>query len=131
MDSNNLIRNRKEKVVEFDMNTIDSALWKVNFRAGISSIDELQENIFTHFINETLSDYGNNKLNKVKRKLKANKNSGFSNNQQILFLVKDLYSDYDIYNNHLTFFLIKVLLVRYQNGIDVYNYVLRDSAYIK
>jgi hypothetical protein len=30
-----------------------------------------------------------------------------------------------------TFFLIKVLLVRYQNGIDVYNYVLRDSAYIK
>jgi hypothetical protein len=31
----------------------------------------------------------------------------------------------------ITFFLIKVLLVRYQNGIDVYNYVLRDSAYIK
>jgi hypothetical protein len=43
------------------------------------------------------------KLNKVKEKLKANKNSGFSN-QQINLLLKDLYSDYDIYNNYLTFF---------------------------
>jgi hypothetical protein len=39
-----------------------------------------------------------NKLNKVKEKLKAKKNSGFSNNQQIMSFVKDLYSDYDIYN---------------------------------
>jgi hypothetical protein len=81
--------------------------------------DRYYRKTYLPIFNETLSDYGNNKLNKVKRKLKANKNSGFSNNQQIFFLVKDLYSDYDIYNNHLTFFLIKVLLVRYQNGIDV------------
>jgi hypothetical protein len=62
-----------------------------------------RENLPAHFINESLSDvYGDNKVRKIK-KLKA-KNSGFSNNQQILSFVKDLYSDYDIYNNHLAFF---------------------------
>jgi hypothetical protein len=67
-------------------------------------IPELLKTYFTHFINETLSDvYGNNKLNKGKEKSQQIKNSGFSNNQQILPF-KDLYSDYDIYNNHYIFF---------------------------
>ena len=128
----------KYEKVEFDMNTIDSAFMQNKLFKGM-------EFIFKHvdtskvtgktylpiFINETLSDvYGNNKLKKVKEKLKANKNSGFSNNQQILSFVKDLYSDYDIYNNHLTFFDKSFTSPLSKTGIDVYNYVLRDSSYI-
>jgi hypothetical protein len=83
------------------------------------------------FINESLSDvYGDNKLKKTKEKLKANKNSGFSSNQQILSFVNDLYSEYDIYDNHLTFFDKSFTSPLSKTGIDVYNYVLRDSAYV-
>ncbi|WP_418264031.1 DUF5686 family protein [Flavobacterium faecale] len=128
----------KYEKVEFDMNTIDSAFMKRKFFKGM-------EFIFNHvdtsrvtgktylpiFINESLYDvYGNNKISKVKEKLKANKNSGFSDNQQILAFVNDLYSDYDIYSNHLTFFDKSFTSPLSKTGIDVYNYVLRDSAFV-
>ncbi|AWG21242.1 hypothetical protein FFWV33_06695 [Flavobacterium faecale] len=128
----------KYEKVEFDMNTIDSAFMKSKLFKGM-------EFIFKHmdtskvtgktylpiFINESLYDvYGNNKTNKVKEKVKANKNSGFSDNQQILSFVKDLYSNYDIYNNHLTFFDKSFTSPLSKTGIDTYNYVLRDSAFV-
>jgi hypothetical protein len=47
-----------------------------------------------------------------------------------LSFVKDLYSDYNIYSNHLTFFDKSFTSPLSTTGIDVYNYVLRDSAYI-
>ncbi|WP_413999452.1 DUF5686 family protein [Flavobacterium sp. W1B] len=128
----------KYEKVEFDMNTIDSAFMKSKIFKGMEfvfkHIDTSSVTGKTYlpiFINESLSDvYGNNKLKKVKEKLNANKNSGFSDNQQILSFVKDLYSDYDIYNNHLTFFDKSFTSPLSKTGIDVYNYVLRDSAYI-
>jgi hypothetical protein len=49
---------------------------------------------------------------------------------KILSFVKDLYSDYNIYNNYLTFF-DKVYQSASKQGIDVYNYVLKDSAFMK
>ncbi len=128
----------KYEKVEFDMNTIDSAFMKSKLFKGMEfvfkHIDTSRVTGKTYlpiFINESLYDvYGNNKLNKVKEKIKANKNSGFSDNQQILSFIKDLYSDYDIYNNHLTFFDKSFTSPLSKTGIDVYNYVLRDSAYI-
>jgi hypothetical protein len=128
----------KYEKIEFDMNTIDSAYMKNKLFKGMEFIfDHVDTSRVTGktylpiFINESLSDvYGSNKLNKVKEKLKANKNSGFSNNQQIMSFVKDLYSDYDIYNNYLTFFDKSFTSPLSKTGIDVYNYVLKDSAYI-
>ena len=128
----------KYEKIEFDMNTIDSAYMKNKLFNGM-------EFIFKHvdtskitgktylpvFINEALSDvYGDNKLKKVKEKIKANKTSGFNGNQQILSFVKDLYSDYDIYDNHITFFDKSFTSPLSRTGIDVYNYVLRDSAFV-
>ena len=128
----------KYEKVEFDMNTIDSAFMKSKLFKGMEFVFEhidtskvTGKTYLPIFINESLSDvYGSNKLNKVKEKLKANKNSGFSDNQQILSFVKDLYSDYDIYNNHLTFFDKSFTSPLSKTGIDVYNYVLTDSAFI-
>jgi hypothetical protein len=128
----------KYEKIEFDMNTIDSAFMKNKLFKGMEFIfDHIDTSRVTGktylpiFINESLSDvYGNNKLKKVKEKLKANKNSGFSNNQQIMSFIKDLYSDYDIYNNYLTFFDKSFTSPLSKTGIDVYNYVLKDSAYI-
>jgi hypothetical protein len=128
----------KYEKVEFDMNTIDSAFMKNKIFRGM-------EFIFNHvdtskvtgktylpiFINEALSDvYGDNKLKKVKEILKANKNSGFSDNQQVIAFVKDLYADYNIYDNYLTFFDKSFTSPLSTTGIDVYNYVLRDTAMV-
>ena len=128
----------KYEKIEFDMNTIDSAYMKNKLFKGM-------EFIFKHvdtskvtgktylpiFVNEVLSHvYGDNKLKKIKEKIKANKTSGFNGNQQILSFVKDLYSDYDIYDNHITFFDKSFTSPLSRTGIDVYNYVLRDSAFV-
>ncbi|WP_296686061.1 DUF5686 and carboxypeptidase-like regulatory domain-containing protein [Flavobacterium sp.] len=128
----------KYEKVEFDMNTIDSAFMKNKVFKGMefvfNHVDTSKVTGKTYlpiFINESLSDvYGDNSQKKVKEKLKANKTSGFEGNQQILSFLKDLYSDYSIYNNHLTFFDKSFTSPLSRTGIDVYNYVLRDSAYI-
>ncbi len=128
----------KYEKVEFDMNTIDSAFMKNKIFKGMEfvfkHVDTSKVTGKTYlpiFINESLSEvYGDNRQKKVKEKLKANKTSGFEGNQQILSFIKDLYNEYSIYNNHLTFFDKSFTSPLSRTGIDVYNYVLRDSAYI-
>ena len=128
----------KYEKIEFDMNSIDSAFMGSKLFKGMEFIfDQMDTSRVTGktylpiFINESLNDvYGDNKLKKVKEKIKANKTSGFNGNQQILSFVKDLYSDYNIYNNYLTFFDKSFTSPLSKTGIDVYNYVLKDSAYI-
>lgn len=128
----------KYEKIEFDLNSIDSAYMKSKLFKGMEFIfDQVDTSKVTGktylpiFINEALSDvYGDNKLKKVKEKTKANKTSGFNGNQQILSFVNDLYSDFDVYDNHLTFFDKSFTSPLSTTGIDVYNYVLRDSSYV-
>ena len=61
------------------------------------------------------------KLKKKKEISKANKNSGLSNGDGVNTFIKDLYSDYDIYNNYLTFFDKSFTSPLSRTGIDVYN----------
>ncbi len=128
----------KYEKVEFDMNTIDSAFMKNKIFKGMEFIfNQVDTSRITGktylpiFINEALYDvYGDTKLKKVKETVKANKTSGFNGNQQILSFVKDLYSDYNIYDNHLTFFDKSFTSPLSTTGVDVYNYVLRDSSFV-
>jgi len=83
------------------------------------------------FINEAISDvYGDNTNGKTKEILKANKNSGLGTGDGVNTFIKDLYNDYDIYNNYLNFFDKSFTSPLSRTGIDVYNYVLTDTAYI-
>ena len=128
----------KYEKVEFDMNSIDSAFMKRKIFKGMEFIfNQVDTSKITGktylpiFINEALSDvYGDNVKKKIKEILKANKNSGFETNQQIIAFIKDLYSDYDIYNNYVTFFDKSFTSPLSRTGIDVYNYVLTDTAVI-
>lgn len=128
----------KYEKVEFDINSIDSAYRKNKLFKGMEFIfDHVDTSKITGktylpiFINEALSDvYGDNKLAKIKEIVKANKTSGFEGNQQILSFIKDLYSDYNIYNNYITLFDKTFTSPLSTTGIDVYNYVLRDSTFI-
>ncbi len=128
----------KYEKVEFDMNSIDSAFMKKKIFKGMefifNQIDTSKVTGKTYlpiFINEALSDvYGDNIKKRVKEILKANKNSGFETNQQLIAFIKDLYTQYDIYNNYVTFFDKSFTSPLSRTGIDVYNYVLTDSAFV-
>ena len=128
----------KYEKLEFDINSIDSVYMKNKLFKGMEfifkQVDTSKITGKTYlpvFINESLSEvYGDNKLKKVKTKEKANKTSGFNGNQQIVSFIKDLYSEYNIYENHLTFFDKSFTSPLSKTGIDTYNYVLRDSAFV-
>ena len=128
----------KYEKVEFDLNTIDSALIKSKLFRGMEFVfNEVDTSNVTGktylpiFINEAVSTvYGDNKLNKEKEDLKGNKNSGFSNNQVIIDFIDDLYADFDVYDNYLKFFDKSFVSPLSRTGIQTYNYVLSDSAFI-
>ncbi len=128
----------KYEKVEFDMNSIDSAFTKKRIFKGMEFIfDHVDTSSITGktylpiFINEKLSNvYGDNVRSKNIEKTTANKNSGFNTNQHIIAFIKDLYADYDIYNNYLKFFDKDFISPLSRTGINVYNYILADSAYI-
>ncbi len=128
----------KYEKVEFDLNTIDSALMKRKIFKGLEFIfQDLDTSRITGktylpiFLNETFSKvHGDNILNAEKEDILGNKNSGFDNNQAIIAFVADLYQEYDIYDNYLKFFDKSFTSPLSRTGVDTYNYALRDSAYI-
>ena len=129
----------KYEKVEFDMNTLDSSFIKKKIFRGMEfifkQIDTSKITGKTYlpiFINESVSNiYGDNILKKKKEILKGNKNSGLGDSEGVDNFVKDLYSEYDIYDNYIKFFDKTFTSPLSKNGIDVYNYVLTDSAFIK
>ncbi|WP_431127864.1 DUF5686 family protein [Flagellimonas flava] len=128
----------KYEKVEFDLNTIDSALIKSKLFKGL---EFMFENLDTSrvtgktylpmFLNETFSKvYGDNLLGEEKEDVLGNKSSGFDGHQSITAFVEDLYSDYDVYENYLKFFDKSFTSPLSKTGVDTYNYVLSDSTYI-
>lgn len=127
----------KYEKLEFDLNTIDSAFMESNLFKGMEFIFEQTDTsnvtgktYLPIFINEAYSQvFGDNILKAEKEILQGNKNSGFENNQTLIAFVKDLYSEYDVYDNYLKFFDKSFTSPLSRTGIDVYNYVLQDSAF--
>jgi len=128
--------NKYEKL-EFDLNTIDSAFKENRIFKGMEFIFDMTDTskvtgktYLPIFINEAYSQiYGDNNLKTEKEILQGNKNSGFDNNQSLIAFIKDLYSEYDVYDNYLKFFDKAFTSPLSRTGIDVYNYVLQDSAF--
>ena len=129
----------KYEKVEFDMNSIDSAFMANKVFKGIEFVFEQMDTsritgkaFLPIFINEELSEvYGDNVANKKKEILKANKNSGLGSSNGVNAFIKDLYANYDIYDNYLKFFDKDFVSPLSRTGINVYNYVLSDSTFIK
>lgn len=127
---------QKYEKIEFDLNSIDSAYMKNRVFKGMEFIfDKVDTSKITGktylpiFINEQASNvYGDNVAKLKKEILAGNKNSGFENNQHIMAFLKDLYVEYDIYNNYLKLFDKDFVSPLSRTGINVYNYVLTDTA---
>ncbi len=130
----------KYEKIEFDLNNINEKFKKKKLFKGMEFIfDKVDTSSVTGkpylpiFINEAMyKTYGKNKPNKkFREELVANKNSGFESNQQLIEFVKQLYVDYNIYDNYLKFFDKSFTSPLSRTGPSVYNYVLTDSAYIE
>lgn len=127
----------KYEKLEFDLNTIDSGLIKSKVFKGMEFVwEQIDTSKITGnsylpiFINEAYSKvYGDNLLKEEKEILEGNKNSGFENNQTLIAFIKDLYKEYDVYDNYMKFFDKAFTSPLSKTGIDVYNYVLLDSAF--
>ena len=129
----------KYEKIEFDLNNINDKFKKKKLFKGMEFIfDKVDTSSVTGkpylpiFINEAMyKTYGKNKpIKKMRDELVANKNSGFESNQQLIEFVKQLYVDYNIYDNYLKFFDKSFTSPISRTGVSVYNYVLADSAYI-
>ncbi len=125
--------------LEFDLNSIDSSGTIENrlFKGMEFIFDYADTNRVTGktylpmFINESVTEvYGDNNLDKKKKVLIGNKNSGFDQNRHLIDFVKEIYDDYDIYKNYIKFFDKSFVSPISTTGIDTYNYILSDSAYI-
>jgi len=120
----------KYEKVEFDLNTIDSALMKKKIFKGLEFVfNDLDTSRITGktylpvFLNETFSKvYGDNVINQKKEEVLGNKNSGF-NNQAITAFVS-------VYDNYLKFFDKSFTSPLSKTGVDTYNYILSDSAFV-
>lgn len=128
----------KYEKLEFDLNNVDSVTMKRKLFRGMEFIfDNIDTSRITGktylpiFINEAVyNEYGNNITNKKREDLVANKNSGFESNQYVIAFVKDLYLEYNIYNNYIKIFDKSFVSPLSKTGPITYNYVLSDSAYI-
>ena len=129
----------KYEKIEFDLNNIDEKFKKKKLFKGMEFIfDKIDTSNITGksylpiFINEAVyKTYGKNKPSRKEREeLKANKNSGFDSNQELIEFIKQLYVDYNIYDNYLKFFDKSFTSPLSRTGVSVYNYVLSDSAFI-
>ena len=103
----------KYEKIEFDLNSIDDKLINNKVFNGMELVfDQIDTSAITGktylpiFINESVYEtYGRNISPKRKNEiLVANKNSGFSDNQGLIAFVKQLYVEYDIYDNYIKFF---------------------------
>ncbi len=129
----------KYEKIEFDLNNIDDKFKNSKLFRGMEFIfDKVDTSRVTGkpylpiFINEAVyKTYGKNQPSKkLREELIANKNSGFDSNQELIEFIKQLYVDYNIYDNYLKFFDKSFTSPLSRTGVSVYNYVLTDSAYI-
>ena len=130
----------KYEKLEFDMNNIDSSFMENKLFKGMEFIfKEIDTSHITGksflpiFINESVyNSYGRNiGTNKLREDLVANKNSGFNSNQNVIAFIKDLYVDYNVYDNYIKIFDKSfVSPISKIAGVSTYNYILRDSALV-
>ncbi|MBI6119461.1 DUF5686 and carboxypeptidase-like regulatory domain-containing protein [Salegentibacter maritimus] len=130
---------KKYEKLEFELDGIDSSVVKNPIFNGMEFIFDYADTnritgktILPVFINESVSRvYGDNVENKKREDLLGNKNSGFDQNQNLIAAVKDVYDEYNVYNNYIKVFDKSFVSPLSTTGINNYNYVLSDSAYVE
>ncbi|ANW95006.1 hypothetical protein AXE80_01280 [Wenyingzhuangia fucanilytica] len=130
----------KYEKIQFDLNNIDSSFTEQKIFKGMEFVfDQIDtsrvsgKNFLPVYINESVYKvYGKNKENNevVREDLVANKNSGIGAGEGVTTYIKDLYVDYNIYDDYIRLFGKSFTSPVGKSGVNTYNYVLADSANI-
>lgn len=125
--------------LQFDLNNVDSALTQNRVFKDMEFIFEKIDTsditgkaFLPAFLNESIYKvYGKNLPTKKERKdLVANKSSGFDDNEIVGQTLKNLYKEFNIYENRLNFFNINFVSPIARDGFSVYEYELSDTINI-
>jgi hypothetical protein len=125
----------KYEKVEFDMNTIDSAMMKSKLFKGMEFVfknvdtSKVTGKTYLYLLMNPFQSLWDNTIKKSKEILKPTKILD-CNGDGVNTFVKDLYNDFDIYDNYINLFDKSFTSPLSRTGIDVYNYVLTDTAFI-
>ncbi len=129
----------KYEKIEFDIYNVDSSLVKSKLMRGLEFVfDYVDTSRITGkpflpiFINESYYRvYGKNKPpKKIREDLLANKASGVKNNEFVNLYLKDLYVNYNIYDNFISLFGKDFVSPLSKFGPTTYYYVLADTMEI-
>jgi len=122
--------------IEFDLNNIDSSFKRKKiFRKFEFIFDNIDTSAVTGkaflpmYLNENIYKVvGKNRPNrKERRDLLASKTSGFKDNQIVTETVKNLYKEYNVYNNRINFFDKAFVSPIATDGFAFYEYHLLDT----
>lgn len=122
--------------IEFDINNVDSAFMNSKIFKDFEFVFEKLDTskitgkaFLPAFINESIYKVnGRNTPNKKERKdLIANKASGFDDNEIVSQTAKNLYKEYNIYQNRINFFNKNFVSPIARDGFAVYDYILTDT----
>ncbi|MFC6266746.1 DUF5686 family protein [Frigoriflavimonas asaccharolytica] len=124
--------------IEFDITNIDSAFMdrkvfqKLDFIFNYADSADNGQLALPLFLNEAIyKNLGQNKPTaKNKRLLTAQKTSGFQQNQIVSLTAKNLYRDFDIYDDTINFFDIGFTSPVSRNGFSTYDYQLQDTLFV-
>lgn len=125
--------------IQADLNNIDSNFTKKKiFRKLEFIFDNIDTSSVTGksflpiFINESITKVigQNEPQSRIKKELIANKTSGFQDNELVASTAKNLYREYDIYENRINFFDKNFVSPIATDGFLHYEYELRDSLLI-
>ncbi len=121
--------------LQFDLNNVDSALTKNSLFKDMEFIFEKIDTsqvtgkaYLPAFLNESIYKvYGKNDPKRERKDLVANKSSGFDDNEIVGQTLKNLYKEFDIYDNRLNFFNINFASPIARDGFSIYEYELTDT----
>ncbi len=127
---------KKYEKLEFELSGLDSNDVKNPLMRGMDFIFDYADtnrvsgkSYLPIFINESVSKiYGDNTRNLKREDLLGNKNSGFSENQNLIDVVKQSYDSYDIYADYFKVYDKSFVSPLGRTGIHNYNYVLTDTV---
>ena len=127
---------KKYDKVRFDLYDPDSTLKHLGPIKGFEEVSsrKYQKGKYTYvptlLVEEIHQVYGENRPDKVKEQLEASNTSGFKENPSITMYLKELYLNYDVFDNSIVLFNKKFISPLSKRALMSYRYAIVDSTKI-
>ncbi|MEN8138421.1 MAG: DUF5686 family protein [Bacteroidota bacterium] len=134
LEQGKTFRYKKYDKVRFDLYDPDSTLKHLGPLKGFDEFKTRKYNkgdytyVPTLLVEEIHQVYGENNPDKMKEVLEASNTSGFKANQSVTMYLKELYLDYNVFDNSVILFNKKFISPLSNRALLSYRYAIVDSA---